>query len=344
MTPRPSALLLLLQCWLTACTATGAAASAGTAFTIPNGGAGAGFDDLRYSKSLHRVLVPGGRAGVLALVEPETGAMTAIEGFSKARSFAGGHDFGVTSVDEGRGLLFATDRTTRTVNVINPSARTIIASFKLGAEPDYVRYVEPTRELWISEPAAEQLEIVSMSNDTPPTLSRAATIHVDNGPESLVIDALRGRAYTHRWQASTLAIDVKTREVVGDWQNGCRGSRGIDLEPEHGFVFAACSEGRLSLLDPEHDGKIVSSVSAGSGYDVMGYNASLRHAYLAGGKCSCMTTVDVSNAGELSLLGRTAAPRDTHCVVADDVGSAWVCEPSKGQVRKISDPYPATRE
>ncbi|HKU39170.1 MAG TPA: hypothetical protein VJR89_13510 [Polyangiales bacterium] len=334
---------IFLQCWLVACTTAGAA-PAGTAFTIPNGRAGIGFDDLRYSTALHRVLVPGGRAGVLALVDPETGAMTSIEGFSKARAFQGGHDFGVTSVDEGRGLLFATDRTTTTLNVVDPNARSILASFKLRAEPDYVRYVEPTGELWITEPEAEQLEILALSNDTPPALSRAATIKVENGPESLTIDAARGRAFTHRWQAKTLAIDLKTRHIVGDWQNGCAASRGIDLEPEHGYVFAACSEGTLSVLDPQHGGKILSSLSAGSGYDVMGYDSKLRHAYLAGGTCSCLTTFGVSNAGKLTLLGQTHAPKDTHCVVADDIGSAWICQPSHGQIRKVVDPYPATRE
>lgn len=333
----------LRYAWFLAWVAGCGSAAAGSAYLLPNGSPGIGFDDLRYSRSLHRVLVPGGRAGVLALVEPETGKMTSIGGFSKKRSFEGGHDFGVTSVDEGRGLLFATDRTTTSVNVVDPTSRSIIASLELAAEPDYVRYVEPTNELWISEPAADQLEIVSLSNDVPPALAQVATIRVDNGPESLVIDAARGRAYTHRWQASTLAIDVKTRQIVGEWKNGCASSRGIDLEPEHGFVFAACGEGRLSVLDPEHDGAIVSSMADGSGYDVMGYNGSLRHAYLAGSKCACMTTFGVSSAGELSVLGRVEAPDDTHCVVADDIGSAWLCAPSSGQVRKLSDPYPATR-
>jgi hypothetical protein len=66
-----------------------------------------------------------------------------------------------------------------------------------------------------------------------------------------------------------------------------------------------------------------------------GYNASLRHAYLAGSKCSCMTTIGVSDSGKLSVLGRVDAPSDTHCVAADDIESAWLCAPSRGQVRKV---------
>ena len=145
-----------------------------------------------------------------------------------------------------------------------------------------------------------------------------ATIRVDNGPESLVVDAARGRAYTHRWQASTPAIELNTRKVVSEWANGCAGSRGIDVEPEHGFVLFACNDGMLWVIDPEHEGKIVSTVTAGAGYDVIGYNRQLRHVYLAGGKCACLTTVGMSTSGELSVLRRVDAPKDTHCAVADE--------------------------
>ena len=34
---------------------------------LPGGEMGIGFDDLRYSAALHRVLVPGGRAGVIEI-------------------------------------------------------------------------------------------------------------------------------------------------------------------------------------------------------------------------------------------------------------------------------------
>jgi DNA-binding beta-propeller fold protein YncE len=315
----------------------------GTRVVIPGGAPGIGFDDLRYSRTLHRVLVPSGRAGVLALIEPESGAVTTIGGFSTSASYEGGHDFGVTAVDEGAGYLFATDRTGAKLHVIDPKAAKIVASVSVAAGPDYVRYVAPTNELWVSEPDGDQIEIFSLSADQPPKLTSSGTIAVKNGPESLVIDAARGRAYTHRWQATTLAIDMKSRSVVGEWKNGCAASRGIDLEPEHGYVLAACNEGTVTVLDAAGDGKILSSLAKGSGYDVIGYNAALRHVYLAGGQCACLTVLGLSGAGQLSFLGREDAPSDTHCATADDVGSAWVCEPKDGSLRKVGDHHPATK-
>src|SRR5215469_11520827 len=86
---------------------------------LPNGAGGIGFDDMGFAPSLHKVLVPAGRSGNLDLVDPDTLAVTAIGGFSSASAFGGGHGQGVTSADAGRGLLFATDRDARKLNVID---------------------------------------------------------------------------------------------------------------------------------------------------------------------------------------------------------------------------------
>jgi hypothetical protein len=285
--------------------------------------------------------VPGGRSGALDLVTPDTGEVVAIKGFSQESDYADGHDFGATSVDEGEGFLFVTDRTTTTLAIVDPVRQAIVGHVSLATTPDYVRYVAATRELWVTEPSAEQIEIFALDGGEVPALRSVATIAVANGPESLVVDQARGRAYTHRWQKSTVGIDVRARKTIGDWQNGCAASRGIDLEPEHGWVFAACNEGTLTVLDPAQDGRIVSSIAAGAGYDVMGYARSTRHVYLAGGACGCLTVVGLAPAGDLAVLGRFDAPSDTHCVVADDRGHAWVCAPSEGALRRIADPFPS---
>src|SRR5207247_1468062 len=44
---------------------------AGDRVDLPSGTVGIGFDDLRYSATLHRVLVPGGRSGNLDLIDPD---------------------------------------------------------------------------------------------------------------------------------------------------------------------------------------------------------------------------------------------------------------------------------
>src|SRR5215216_1528187 len=81
-----------------------------TPVSLPDGSGGIGFDDLGYDAQLGRVLVPAGRTGNLDLIDPTTLNVTTIAGFSSQDLFGGGHGEGATSVDAGRGLLFAIDR------------------------------------------------------------------------------------------------------------------------------------------------------------------------------------------------------------------------------------------
>jgi hypothetical protein len=309
---------------------------------IPGGAAGVGFDDLRYSPSLHRVLAPAGRAGTLALIDPDSGGVRTVAGFSESSTYDGSHDFGATSVDEGDGVLFVTDRSTRKLDVVDPVAGKIVSSLALAASPDYVRFVAATHEVWITEPSANQIEVVAASPGATPALSLVAVISVANGPESLVVDQRAGRAYTHRWQSSTVVLDVRTHGIVAEWPNGCAASRGLAIDEQRGFFFAGCLEGMLSVLDAAHDGRALSSIARGAGFDVIGYSTTLGHVYLAGTACRCLVVVGVSRSGHLSFLGRVDATSSAHCATADDRGHAWFCDPDGGQLWRVDDPYPAT--
>lgn len=337
---RRAALLSIAVCLGLAASCGGS--PSGTTVGLPGGGPGIGFDDLRYSAALHRVLAPAGRAGTLALVDPDSLAVTTVPGFSASNSYDGSHDFGATSVDEGRGVLFVTDRTSQTLDVVDPSAGTIASTVGLAASPDYLRYVAATGEVWVTEPSASQIEIFALSSTSPPVATSVATIPVTNGPESLVIDQAAGRAYTHRWQSTTVVLDVRTRAPVAEWPNGCAASRGLAVDETRGLFFAGCSEGTVSVLDAAHGGAVLSSIARGAGYDVIGYAPSLGHLYLAGSACRCLVVLGVSASGGLSFLGRFDATSSAHCAAADDRGHAWVCDPDGGRLLRIDDPYPAS--
>jgi DNA-binding beta-propeller fold protein YncE len=332
------ALKSLAAAWFVAC----AGSPDGDRVELPNGSAGIGFDDLRYSSALHRVLAPAGRSGNLALVDPDSLAVTAISGFSETGEYDGSHDFGATSVDEAPGLLFVTDRTSGKLTVLDANTHAVVASARIGAGPDYVRYVAATNELWVTEPDASRIEVFSLPAGGAPDPVSVGTIPVDNGPESLVIDESAGRAYTHRWQSSTVVIDVKSRKIIAEWPNGCASSRGLAVDEGRKFFFAGCSEGTVSVLDAAHGGRILSSIARGSGFDVIGYNPTLGHVYAAGTSCACLVILGVSGTGALSFLGRFHATSSAHCAAADDEGHAWVCDPDGGELLRVTDPYPAS--
>lgn len=317
-----------------------AACGSAPAIELPNGSPGIGFDDLRFSARLHRVLVPGGRSGNLALIDPSSHAITTIGGFSTTTSFdSSGHDFGITSVDDLGSLLAVTDRTSGRISLVDVDRAAVSADAVLGSSPDYVRWVAATSELWVTEPGREAIEVFSVTL-APPAVQSSGQIAVPGGPESLVVDQTQGRAYTHLWDGGTVAVDVRTRTVGPRWNNGCNDSRGIAIDEAHGFVFAGCAEGRVTVLDAV-DGHKVSELWEVDGVDVIDFSPSRRHLYAPGQISANTAIIGVSTSGELGLLTREDGTLYGHCVTTDDAGQAFVCDPRGGALLVIHDPFDA---
>lgn len=308
-----------------------------TGVPLPDGKAGIGFDDLRFSPTFGRVLAPGGRSGNLDLVDTTTLNVTAVGGFSSGLFYLGGHDEGPTSADEGDGRYYVTDRSTQLLHIVDPASGQSLGSAHIESSPDYARYVPATHEVWITQPDAEQIEIFSVADRTAPV--RVGSVHVAGGPESLVIDSTRGRAYSHLWNGATVAMDVKARSIATQFSNGCHSSRGIALDEPSGILFAGCYEGKLVSLDVTQGGRQVGSVESGDGVDVIDFNPSLRHVYLPGASSATLAVVGVAAGGALSILGTTASVKEAHCVTADDRGQAYLCDPQNGQLLVYKDPY-----
>jgi len=301
---------------------------------LPEGSGGIGFDDIQYSSVMKKVLVPSGRTGMLNLVDPESFAVTSIGGFSSAKDYKGGHGEGITSVAEGEGVLFVTDRSSLKLNVLDPGSQKIIATAPLGASPDYVRFLPTLNEVWVTEPDEDQIEIFKMNEKQP---AHSAFIKVEGGPEALVIDTKQGRAYSHLWHGKTVVIDINEKKIVATWPNGCEGSRGIAFGETPNVLLVGCSEGKAVSMDVAHDGKIISSVTSGNGVDIIAYNRHLKHLYMPGGKSATMAIISVSNDGNLKLLETVPAAEGSHCVTTDQSENAFVCDPKHGSLLVIKD-------
>jgi len=313
-----------------------------TPLPIPGGSAGIGFDDLGYSSELHKVIVPAGRTGAVVLIDPASKQTQAIGGFSSQKDFAGGHGEGVTSADAGRGAIFATDRDEKTLDLVDPGSKKILAKTKLAAGPDYVRYVGATNEVWVTEPSASQIEIFSLPEHGFPQPNHAAIIRIPNGPESLVIDNVRGHAYTNLWSGTTVAIDLHARTFAQIWPNRCRGSRGIAFDATRGFLLVACDEGKLESLslDDRHGHRLGEAIS-GDGVDIIAYSDSLHHAYLPGGKSATMAVIGISSRGAATILATVPTAKGSHCVTTDDRNNVYICDPKKGRLLVFHDSLPA---
>jgi DNA-binding beta-propeller fold protein YncE len=308
-------------------------------FPLPGGEGGIGLDDLAFAPGLHQVVVPAGRTGRIVLIDPKSRKPREIGGFKATPPGNGSHDAGPTSADEGTGYLFAVDRTSKRLEVIDPAKGTIVAGAPLGGSPDYVRYVALTNEVWVTEPDKDGIEIFSLSSARPPAPAQAAFLPVPGGPESLVIDARRKVGYANLWKSSTVVIDLAGRKIVQTWPNGCQGSRGLALDAPKGLLFVGCAEGGADLLEITHHA-ITDRFRFGNGTDIIAYNPTLNHLYVPASKTGQMAVVGVSKEGSLKLLATADTVIGAHCAVADDQKQVWVCDPRGGRVLVVRDTVP----
>ena len=318
-----------------------------TAVTIPGGEGGIGFDDLVYSSQLHKVLVPAGHTGKLYLIDPSSFTITSIGGFSSSAVFVKGHDVGTTSADEGEGFIFAADHGRHELDVVDPKSGAIVATAGLAGDADYVRYVEyqwpldqkkyyANREVWVTEPHDKQIEVFKFSEEDHPLLKALLLISVPAGPESLMIDHFRGRAYTNLGPKAA-AINLDSHIIVSTWSNGCGKSRGDALDEQKGFLFVSCAEGKVAVFDLNKGNKEISNLITDPGADVISYNVKLSHLYLTSSKNATLSVIGVSAQGGLSLLAHVPANKRSHCVVGDDQNNIWVCDPLRGQLLRYKD-------
>jgi hypothetical protein len=185
--------------------------------------------------------------------------------------------------------------------------------------------------VWVTEPRAKHIECFLWRARS---FAAAGTIHVPDGPESLASDATR--AYTHSWKGESYAIDLKQREIVARFQNGCEGARGIAIDAPHGLLFAGCAEGKVtsvSLATLQAAG----SAPAGKGVDIIAFAPTLRRLYAPGGDAATLTVLSVAKNGALRVLRTEPAAAGAHCVAADDAGNAWVCDPAHGRLLVFHD-------
>jgi len=305
--------------------------------SLPGGEGGIGFDDLLFSTPLGRFLVPGGRTGRVFLLDPATRRLEPVGALSTLPSWSGGHGQGATSADARADTVFAGDRTARRLVAVPLGGKGTAAEAALESGPDYVRWVETTSEVWVTEPDAESIEIFRFDPRASPALARAGRIAVPDGPESLVIDAAHGRAFTSTWHDRTLAIGLRERAVLGQWNNGCKDARGLDADPARGLLFVGCAEGRVTVIDTAGKGRLAGQAATGAGVDIIAYQRSRRRLYVPAGKAATLEAFEVAADGSLRRLWRAAAPQEAHCAAVDDAGHVLVCDPRGGRVLLYSD-------
>jgi DNA-binding beta-propeller fold protein YncE len=202
--------------------------------------------------------------------------------------------------------------------------------------------VEPTGEVWVTEPAREAIETFRFDAKRA-RLVRTGAISVPSGPESLVVDPARGVAYTNTFGDTTVVVGLRSRAVAARWPNGCRGARGIALDTERGWVFVGCEEGAAVALDAAHGGKTLGTARTGAGVDGIDFSPRLSHLYVPAADAAALSILGVSARGELTPLGTVPTAPGAHCAAADDRANVYVCDPRRGALLVLRDPHASSR-
>ncbi len=226
--------------------------------------------------------------------------------------------------------------------------------------------------MWVTEKGLHQIEIFSVSTDGSPEPESTGTISVPNGPEALIIDDQRGLAFTNRPdQSLTDVIQVMTHSVIAQWGSWCSSAKGMAVDENEGYLFVACEEGKLVMMDINNDGYQITSQNYGGELDFVAYNPNLHHVYLPSSASGVVAifqlqklpvnpgptdapviTPQVNPAAasgaaqspdfktSLLLLGTADTDINAKCVTTDQNNNIWVCDPNNGQVFIIHDEFP----
>jgi hypothetical protein len=189
-----------------------------------------------------------------------------------------------------------------------------------------------------------EIEVLTLPDSGPPMHSMDISFPA-TGPEALVIDNNRKRAYTNNgFGGNTYSVDLMAHKVADTWKNGCTALT-VDLEFDdaRGFLMVACAAGRVAVLDVANGGKQLGEITMlGTAVDVCAYNPTLHHFYAASQDSMKLSIIGISAAGMPTLLGTVQTAMGSQMVASDEFGNAWVGDPGAGRVLKIRDSYPAT--
>jgi len=304
---------------------------AATSITLPDGPP-IGMDYLAYDAVNHRVWVPAGNTGKVDVIDVPSGKLTPIAGFvTSPNPRAGRPKMGPSSATVADGVVWIGNRGDNTVCSFDGKTLAKRTCIHLASMPDGLAYASATREIWVTTPRDQTITIVAVGGKTP---AASSSIKLEGDPEGYAIDAARGIFFTNLEDKNrTLAIDLKSHEVVANWTTGCdsEGPRGLAIDVARKLLFVACSNG-ASTLDLGHDGKLLGHLKTGDGVDNIDYRAETMMLYVASGKDATLTIAKVSEAGALSVSATAPTAAGARNPVVDGDGTAYVADSQRGRV------------
>ena len=293
------------------------------------GGPPVGMDYLAYDVHSGLLFVPASNTGKLDVIDTRTGKLRSVDGWPTAQR--DDRVAGITAATTGAGYAYVGNRADSKVCAVEIATLARRGCVTLPSTPDGVFYVAPTREVWVTTPRDNSLQVLSLKDPANPT--GAGTIRLEGQPEGYAVDERRGIVFTNlEDKDKTLAIDARTRKVTASWSPECgeKGPRGIAVDPEAVHVFVACfAEG---LREFGSNGKILARLDTGAGVDNIDWFPSGRLVYVASAQEGKLTIAKSGPEGALSVISVAQTVPGGRSVIVDGSGTAYIPDSKGGRL------------
>jgi DNA-binding beta-propeller fold protein YncE len=294
------------------------------------------MDYLAYEPGKNRVWVPvaSNGTGSVDVLDVAAGTFARVDGFkSEEREVRGKKRLmGPSAASVGSGFVYVGNRATSEVCPVDVGSLKAGKCIKLKSPTDGVAYVAGTKEVWVTTPRDQSLQVLDASK--PGVLKPKTVVKTDGAPEGYASDDSRGVFYTNLEDKDrTVAIDTKTHKVKATWKPECgaEGPRGVAAEVAHGFVFVACTD-HVVVLDGAHDGALLAKLDTGAGVDNIDWVESRRLLYVGAAKAAKLTVARIDDKGQATVVATGASTDGARNGVADAAGNAYLADPQHGGI------------
>lgn len=292
------------------------------------------LDYLAVDRARHRVWVPAGGTGNTVVIDTKSQNVDRVEKFPTAEVERRGKKrlVGPSSATIGDGFVYVGNRADSSVCAIDATTLARAGCVTLPSSPDGVAFVARKKEVWVTMPRVQTIEILDVATPSAPKL--AGDIKLEGDPEGYAVDDSHGVFYTNLEDKDrTLRIDVSTHQVTATWMPSCgeEGPRGLVLEPEGQFLMVACTQ-HAAVLAAGSDGHILSKLDTGEGVDNLDYLTGPGVLYAAAGGAGTLTVAHLDAKGVLTNTATvTTAKGARNAVVAED-GTVFVADGPDGKI------------
>ena len=313
---------------------------------LPGATGAVALDYFAYDRATGKVWVPASNTGSVDVIDEKTDAISQVTGFSTGEIERRGRKItvGPTAASVGDGVIYIGNRGNGTLCVIDAKTfargECVPVSVDRAVTPDGVVYVAATRELWLTlrprtgdNAPAKALEVFDASD--PHHLKPKTKIPLEGLAEGYAVDNQRRLFYTNIEETgATVAIDVRTHNIVAKWNVGGNDLQGLALDSARRFLFVACGDHVVSV-DAAHDGKIIDTLPTGAGLDNIDYSPDAKSLYAAASLAATLTIAEVGDDGKFHLKATVPTVKGVRGVVAGKGETAYLIDPAEGRILKL---------